>query len=214
MSKENIPHSIKRQITPRSSASREERHYDRPTPHLFATSAPEFEGGEQSADDPAGAVQRTGRALKAKTQSPGQPEARSSGARIQMNDLEFCKAGLEEIVARAAPDRLVAKVNELMTKRMPVEPLHRQGLLAWAQAEQSKAEALIAGGKTVPSAGPSPGSRNAALLPLGRVRSPSHGASLAASCSLEFEQCLGLNTFSNQSDARRIDVNIRVAPHG
>jgi hypothetical protein len=53
-----------------------------------------------------------------------------------MNDLEFCKAGLQEIVARAAPDRLVAKVNESMTKRMLVEPLHRQG--------GSKSDAMIA----------------------------------------------------------------------
>jgi hypothetical protein len=82
-----------------------------------------------------------------------------------MNDLEFCEIQVEQIVTLyQAPDQIVAKVNELMTKRMPVERLHRRALRDWAQAEQSKAEALIASGKTVPLETMSNANRRMAML--------------------------------------------------
>lgn len=68
-----------------------------------------------------------------------------------MNDFDFCKSRLNEIVTlTAAPDELEAKVKDFMTKRMPIEPVHRQKLRAWAQADLAEQEAMIGSGKTLP----------------------------------------------------------------
>jgi hypothetical protein len=68
-----------------------------------------------------------------------------------MNDFDFCKARLDEIDAMMdPPDKLVAKVQDFMRKRMPAEPAHRQKLQAWAQADLGVLEASIGGGKVLP----------------------------------------------------------------
>ena len=58
------------------------------------------------------------------------------------------------------------------------------------------------------------GSSPYSTLPDRSTREPSRWEGrLLRAIALEFDQCLGLTTFSN-SDARRIDLNIRVAPYG
>ena len=66
-----------------------------------------------------------------------------------MNHLDFCKSRLEELVEHtASPDKLAPKVEEFMKHRMPVEPAHRAGLMAWAQNELARLESSRGSGVT------------------------------------------------------------------
>jgi hypothetical protein len=47
-----------------------------------------------------------------------------------MNDLDFCKTGLEEIVERKSTEKLLIEVQQFMAHRMPEEAADRVALKA------------------------------------------------------------------------------------
>ena len=57
-----------------------------------------------------------------------------------MNDLDFCKTGLEEIVERKSTEKPLIEVQQFMAHRMPEEAADRVALKAWAEAELTKLE--------------------------------------------------------------------------
>jgi hypothetical protein len=63
-----------------------------------------------------------------------------------MNNLEFFKTQLEQIVALNEPDQIAAAVANFQAQRMPREQLVRQGLLDWAETDLAEQRALTASG--------------------------------------------------------------------
>jgi hypothetical protein len=63
-----------------------------------------------------------------------------------MNNLDFFKTQLEQIVALNEPDQIEAAVANFLAQRMPREQLVRQGLLDWAETDLAEQRALIASG--------------------------------------------------------------------
>jgi hypothetical protein len=64
-----------------------------------------------------------------------------------MNDLDFCKIRLEELIDQtASSEKLLVKVREFVAHRMPEDAVDRADLKMWAETELTKLEERTSGG--------------------------------------------------------------------